>query len=1265
MLTAEQAATLDAASKPNADVDGSPKRKMARSGPGGNATHLSQSQATTSTPPARLPPANPSPVRATYASAIASAAPKVNTSTTSIPAAEVPSLCLQAMITGAQMLRTSTGTLPVSPSDTTTVPPALGVLIKSVHFNKKQWRHYALFGCTEIEIVAAPNTSFPEELNPSLHPCRMVCIRSDLLNPKTPINASFLHVITNTDIQNLKDLRILSTYLPDGFGKIQYEPTGMHVKVMSSTYKSGADIKHTYLRPIYNHLGKKHLLIPVSNFHLLGSDYPGLEQAVLPSGNHVQFTFGKLPNDGGSFAFNLRLCTILPFDNCYGSPPVKMESIVKLQPGGFKVDLHVAPFGIALKSEKCEQLTEHIKDKIPHDSIALFITHTNDTMADVHSASVGELDRAFGSSSLKCNWNLANLDQIVEMILMIKKNDKLNEHRAAKKYFTVVFTLANQNQQNIVTKTIAESYNTHKHAGHSLLHAQVGVLLVLQPTSHSHKGIVAQVNAAQILSKAHCSALHSTHTFPSGYRIPFVKVTGRVPRAGDEQILGHSLTYISILIFADSAKDIKLRECLIELGQLDSEPIKITNEVIPIQWQPGSLQDEESSHPILKLLEDKDFLLQAEVDRPSQDRKKKHENSIRTAYIKPRPGYNQSVLATLLMRKDILILPNHSLDEDGYLLRSSRPYPAEAFELAKHPSTKFLQFLSPYAVRVIKKDGYNNEIIPEVLKLDKTVVHSEDNFSLIPSAGSPWIEVIANGIHSTLGRTLLPPTEMCPHSIYIGGFTGFPTTEFLQETLFKSISNCPLPVVDSREETKDGGVFIQYLKSSIRPSTLHAKDVTLSIFSLHETTREVLKNVKKVIDFETMGSLYPVTTGLQFLSVQATAVSIAKGEAMSEEALNMIKAKYRASPNDSEDSQEWNEQDHLPYPDADEQKDDEYVAANTRRSTRVRSRSGNTSTQQTKPTNNTTPINQQAQNQKGNQFLALDDDDVELFNNPAVVAAAEANPRKADAGDFDTSKDWRITNYLLDKWNGYRQDQQTKAVAKMVITIWAREHSDYHTKQLGNNFTGAKKLGGLLSALGRSRLKSLKDVTALLKDNVRNGSGIDKLCSKLDEINQDARELPESNAQPQPQQQPTSQLQTSSTNGKHSNQLPTRATNKTTTPNTASKNTITSHFNPLTTIPIDLTTSQDEKNNTQAEEHMQLVDDLNDSFFDQVIGGLTGGGSTTADNPPPSPLKIFNNSNSAVGSAASAAVSLTMLGGLPPTTITTTDPPASDGSTTN
>ena len=1237
MLAAPSAHAAAAVASTSADNDGSPRRKIPRSG--GITTHVTQFQATTSIPPAAQPPAIPLAAKPSYAGAIAAAAPSANPAkpiaTSATPNDEPPSICLQAMIAGAKMLRKSKS-LPASPSDATTALPSLGVLIKSVHFNKKQWRHYALFGCTEIEIVAAPNTTYPDELNPSIHPCRMVCMRSDLLNPKTPINASFLHVVTTQDIHDLKDLKVLAEFLPDGFGKIHYEPTGMHVKLMSSTYKSGADIKHTYLRPIYNHLGKKHLLIPVSNFHLFGKDYPGLEEAVLPAGTHVQFKIGMLPTDGGSFAFNLRLCTVLPFDNCYGSPPVKMESMIKLQPGGFKVDLHVAPFGISLKSEKCELLNEHIKTKIPQDSIALYITHSNDTMADVFSASVGELDRAFVASPLNCSWNTANLDQIVEMILKIKNNDKLNEHKAAKKQFTVVFTLANQNQQNIVTKTIAESYNTHKHAGHSLLHANGGVLLVLQPTTHSSKGIVAQVNAAQILSKAHCSALHSTHTFPPGYRVPYVKVTGRKAPDGQEQILGYSLTHISLLIFADSAKDSKLLERVIDLSVLDVDPIQITNETISIQWQPGSLKDEQSSHPILKLLEDEDFLRQAEVDRPKQERKKKHDDVIRTAYIKPRPGYNQAVLATLQMRKDILVLPNQSIDEDGFLLRSSRPYPTEGFELLKHPVTKFIQFISPYAIRIIRNDGFSNAVIPDVLKLDKTVAHNDDNFSLLPSAGSPWTEVIANGIHSTLGCTLLPPSEMCPYSYYIGGFTGFPTSEFLQEKVFLALSNCPLPVVDSRDETKEGGVFIQYLKSSIRPSTLHTKDVTIAVFSYHETTREVLKNIANVIDFETNGSLYQVTTGLQYLSVQATAVSITKGEAMCEEALNVIKAKYQEGANVNGYPQEWNEQDHHPYPDhdAEEQKEEEFVAAGNRRSARNKAKNGNTNTQQAKQTNNAPHNNQQVQSKKGNQFLALgDDDDVSAFNDPAVVAiATQPTPRKADAGDFDTTKDWRITNYLKDKWSGHRPEQQTQSVAKLVVTIWSRDHSDYHNKQLGNNFTGAKKLGGLLAALGRSRLKSLQQVTALLKDAIRNGTDVDKLCNKLDVINQDARELPVNSPQPQPQQQPAPQPQNSSTNGKQPNQPQLRTNNKDTTPNTANKNTITSHFNPLKTIPIDFTTSQDEISNTQADELMQSDAGSSPSSPGQgdkskhLDGGLIPEEKADSSEPlPSSPFKTIAN----------------------------------------
>ena len=107
MFTVDQAATFVAARKPNADVDGSPKRKIAKTG--GNTTHLSQFQTTTSKPPASQPVANPPPVKTSYAGATASAAPKVNPAnpdpTSSIPVEDNPSICLQAMIAGAKMLR--------------------------------------------------------------------------------------------------------------------------------------------------------------------------------------------------------------------------------------------------------------------------------------------------------------------------------------------------------------------------------------------------------------------------------------------------------------------------------------------------------------------------------------------------------------------------------------------------------------------------------------------------------------------------------------------------------------------------------------------------------------------------------------------------------------------------------------------------------------------------------------------------------------------------------------------------------------------------------------------------------------------------------------------------------------------------------------------------------------------------------------------------------------------------------------------------------
>ena len=1256
MTTAGPAALI--ASSATASNDGnedSAKRKRPKNNSQNSVTtHLSQFLARPIPQPGGLPSAGPLPggpppagtaaVPGTYAIALAAPmkAPTSPAKPSSAPTDETPSVCLKAMLAGAQMLRTASVIPPVSPSSPTMAPPAFGILIKSVHFNKKQWRHYAMFGCTEIEIVAGKDQRYPDALNPTIHPGRMVVMRSDLVNPKSPIDASFLHVVTNNDMQRLNDLRYLSNFLPEGFGKIHYEPTGMYVKVMSSTYKYGPDDRHTYLRPIYDHISKQHLLLPVSKLHLMGSEYPILEQAVLVEGTHVNFRIGIDPTVGRSFAFNIKLVTILPFDNCYGSPPQKLDSMNQKQPGGFKLDLHVAPFGISLRSERCELLAKHVEGKIPADTIGLHIIHSNNDIQDPHFVSVGQLDRAFRNSGFKGTWNTADLDQIVNMILMIKSNNHFNNHRAANKQFTLIFSLANQNQQNIVTKTIADSYNIHKYAGHSLLNPHAGVLLVLQPTSHSNKGIVAQVNAAQILSKAHCSSLQATHTYPPGYSVPYVKESGKDLKGEAEPILGNSHTFLSILVFADMAKSSKLWECLIDVKDIEVDPIRTINEVIPIQWQPGSLKDEESRNPILDLLADKDFLVQAEVNHPKKERKKKHENIIRTAYIKPKPGYNQSVLASLQLHKDILILPDYALEEDGFLLRFSRPYPAEAFELARHKAAKFTQFLSPYALRFIWNEGYGNETIPDLLKLDKTVAHTADNISLAPAAGSPWNEVIANDIHSTLGRTLQPPTVICPNTIYIGGFTGFPTTHYLQYTLFEGITGKALLVVDSPEETVDGGVYVQYLKSSIRPSSLHAKDVTISILSRHTTTQAIIKDMANLVSHSTLGSLFPVIDGLQFLTVQATAVSTAKGDAMSGDALSAMQAKSQATHSSSDDQQDANVPDYQPHHDEEEEKEVEFVEQRSKRPQRGMGKKGNAHSQQAKSTNTSSSNKQQVRKTKANQYQSLGSDDDEVFNDPAVVAAATQSERKADPGDFDTTKDWRITNYLAEKWRGYRSDAaQNNKIAKLVVTIWARDHPNYHDHQLGNNFTGAKKLGGLLSNIGRSSLP-LKQFVKLLSDNVRTLESVDSLCKKLENLFEDAKANPPvRQTHPQPSNQPTAP----STNNQPQTQPIARTSNKTITTGTTNKAIITNFFNPINTI-VDLANSQPDDGNTDTDQDYKHTADRYEDSMDELLSDEdppTGSAANPASPPDPS--------NAAANPATETFALQGGLGGMPSTNL--------------
>ena len=592
-----------------------------------------------------------------------------NTAAPALPLAimEEPSICVKALLAGEEMLRASR--VSAAPStDSKKVTSCIGVLVKSVLTHDKKVKHYAMFSSTEFEVVAADNEAYPDELLPTLHPARLVYIRSDLLIPKQPISASDLQILSRKEMQAMKDLNVLIRNLPVGFGKIQYEPTGMHVKVMSSTYKSGPDDKVTYLRPVYNHGTEKHLLIPVSSLNFGETkETPILEQSILPQGTHVKFLFSPGLVKDKTFACNLSLVTLLPADNCYGSPPKKVTSITQLQAGGVHIDLHVAPFGITLRSERCDLLESHLKDLTPKDSLSLKILHSNTNSQDPVAVSVGELDRAFRTVG-KGSWEQASLDQIVEMIIIIKQktNPSLDAHKAQKKKFTLVFTLANQNQQNVVSKNIADSYNNHHHAGHSLLHPHTGVLLVIQPTSHSNKGI-AKVNAAQIFSKTHCSGLGSTHTYAPGYAIPYVKDHGKVDAGETEQVLGTTLTHVSILTFADSARASSLKEYDIAIKDDAIPPLPLENNLISVQWKPSEGKGKPKS-AVSKLFEDEDFKKMTKVEvQKDAGRKRKFDKVIKTVYLTPKPGFAKAVLATLLLRKELLVLPN-----DALALKASR-----------------------------------------------------------------------------------------------------------------------------------------------------------------------------------------------------------------------------------------------------------------------------------------------------------------------------------------------------------------------------------------------------------------------------------------------------------------------------------------------------------------------------------------------------------------------------------------------------------------
>jgi hypothetical protein len=417
--------------------------------------------------------------------------------------------------------------------------------------------------------------------------------------------------------------------------------------------------------------------------------------------------------------------------------------------------------------------------------------------------------------------------------------------------------------------------------------------------------------------------------------------------------------------------------------------------------------------------------------------------------------------------------------------------------------------------------------------------------------------------------------------------------------------------------------------------------------------RKTIVDMVSLVAHFSSDSLYHVTDGLQFLTVQSSAVSLVRGKALEEEALASFNTIANPPSDDSDVSLPHNA-DHSPegaLSDSQDNREEQWndVTGSNRRSTRS-NKTGNTNKPQPKPSRNTTQNNQQSQSRKGNQYLTLpeSDDDAELWNNPSIIAVAEGkNSRKADAGDFDTNKDTRITQYFANKLGGARTDEQIKKIVTPVVTIWARDFPNYQGNQLGTNFTGKKSIGGLLSAIGSNPNIGMRPVVRMLERCVKEGRTREALCDELSRYFEDQTNLvttkQSSNTSP-PQQQPQqTKKKTTPSSTPHSTTPATSHTdNNSTNKHTSSNPAITKFFNPLNAVPINLTSSQEAAEDDDGEASNDLEMDGKHTGTESAIGDGQYSEEKKEEPLPTSPFKA------ALSSLASRALDfLNSPGGTP------------------
>jgi hypothetical protein len=365
----------------------------------------------------------------------------------------------------------------------------------------------------------------------------------------------------------------------------------------------------------------------------------------------------------------------------------------------------------------------------------------------------------------------------------------------------------------------------------------------------------------------------------------------------------------------------------------------------------------------------------------------------------------------------VLVMPEPNIEDPGALLRSRVPYPKEVTAMVNSPVVKFALFLNPYAVRLIFNAGYGPDSLPKLLNLQTTAAHSADNISLTSQTNSVWTEIITNNAHSTLGRSLPQFSATNTSTVFLSGFKGVTPAKWIQANIFQDNLPAHITIVDSKEETAGGGVFVQHLKPDKAAAMgISGAETILSIYSANADTYRSLEDLSRHIDSLSHGTIHSVTEGLQHLTLRATAVSVETEELLDTLALTEFNNGNNSLPGTDFEAPTSTSNDG--YTD---------VRRSGRQQTKAKAAAA-------KPNHNkpTAPSTD-----KYSKIVSVISDDEEEPPS-STVDSEPVGDRSADPGDFRTSDDTYITNYFNNYFKGSEiKEGDAQRLIVNTVTVWS------------------------------------------------------------------------------------------------------------------------------------------------------------------------------------------------------------------------------------